>query len=69
MPAKRKPEVVFLEGFDEPKPGDPAPSGYAHWHAWAEVQTKAGIHQRQCPGCGLWLFPQEFKSHDNIGCE
>lgn len=25
------------------KPGDPEPTGYLEWHAWAEVQYKAGI--------------------------
>lgn len=39
--------------------GCPAPSGYVHWHEWAEAQGKAGLKQRQCPRCKLWRFPQE----------
>lgn len=42
------------------KPGDPAPKGYLAWHAWAEVQHKAGLRQKQCGRCGLWKYPQEL---------
>ena len=41
------------------KPGDLPPIGYREWHEWAEVQALAGLVQRQCPACKLWLFPQE----------
>lgn len=41
------------------KLGDPAPTGYMEWHAWARVQLKAGGRQRRCRYCGLWRFPQE----------
>jgi hypothetical protein len=41
------------------KPGDPPPSGYNNWHAWARVQDRAGLKQRRCWKCGLWRFPQE----------
>ena len=55
-----------LSGFDvceQFRPGDPPPSGYMAWHDWAYAQHKAGLRQRQCPECQLWLFPQEFRSH------
>jgi hypothetical protein len=42
------------------KPGDPPPGGYLNWHAWAEVQAKAGLEQVQCDRCHLWRFPQEL---------
>ena len=41
------------------KAGDPAPSGYMEWHAWANAQHRAGLRQRKCWNCGLWRFPQE----------
>jgi len=40
--------------------GDPAPEGYLAWHAWAEVQHRAGLRQRRCGRCGLYCFPQEM---------
>lgn len=42
------------------KPGDPPPTGYNDWHAWAEVQGKAGLKQTKCGVCLLWKFPQEL---------
>lgn len=48
----------------EYKPGDLPPEGYLAWHEWAEVQRKAGIRQRQCPGCGLWRTPQELSTRE-----
>ena len=42
------------------KPGDMPPDGYLAWHAWAEVQRKAGIKQITCSNCGLWCTPQEL---------
>lgn len=45
------------------KPGEQPPaseSDYLGWHAWAEVQHKAGLRQVQCGGCGLWRYPQEL---------
>jgi hypothetical protein len=42
------------------KPGDPPPGGYLNWHAWAEVQDKAGLRQKRCSQCRLWKFPQEL---------
>lgn len=42
------------------KVGDPPPEGYVAWHAWAEVQHKGRLKQRQCSQCGLWNFPQEI---------
>lgn len=39
--------------------GDPPPTGYNQWHAWAEVQYKAGLRQAPCTGCQRWFFPQE----------
>ena len=63
---KPKPEIVFLEGFEEPKVGDPHPGpncGYAHFHAWAEAQIKGGLKQTYCPRCRVWLFPQEPHPH------
>jgi len=42
------------------KPGDPPPKGYNDWHAWAEVQEKAGLRQVQCSRCSKWNYPQEI---------
>jgi hypothetical protein len=42
------------------KPGDPAPTGYNDWHAWADVQHKAGLRQVTCGVCSLWKYPQEL---------
>lgn len=42
------------------KPGDMPPEGYLQWHAWADVQRKAGIKQEKCGECGLWRSPQEL---------
>lgn len=45
------------------KKGDPAPTGYIAWHAWADVQHRAGLRQKQCARCLLWYFPQEAAAH------
>jgi hypothetical protein len=50
------------------KPGDPPPEGYLNWHAWAEVQDKAGLRQKQCSRCGLWKFPQELSGPACLKC-
>lgn len=50
------------------KPGDLPPSGYLNWHAWAEVQDKAGLRQKQCSRCGLWRFPQELNGTACLRC-
>ncbi len=43
--------------------GDPAPEGdYRAWHAWANVQHKAGLRQSRCGRCGLYWFPQELNA-------
>lgn len=42
------------------KPGDPPPSGHNDWHAWAEVQHKAGLRQQRCGICSRFKFPQEI---------
>lgn len=42
------------------KPGDPPPSGYTDWQAWAEVQHRAGLRQKQCGDCGKWKYQQEM---------
>lgn len=50
------------------KPGDMPPaekSDYLGWHAWAEVQHKAGLRQRQC-GCGRWFYPQELSGKERV---
>jgi len=39
------------------------PTDYIAWDEWAEAQLRAGIKQVQCPGCKLWLFPQEKRAH------
>lgn len=49
------------------KPGDLPPKSYLAWHAWADVQRKAGIKQAQCSGCGKWITPQEHKEHEECG--
>lgn len=49
------------------KPGDQPPSGYLAWHAWAEVQERAGLQSKQCVRCELWRYPQEMsKQKDGI---
>lgn len=63
VPVKRKPEIVFLEGFEEPKVGDPHPGpncGYAHFHAWAEVQIKGGLKQTYCPAAASGSSPKNL---------
>lgn len=35
--------------------------GYIAWHNWAEKLEEAGVRQKQCPLCKLWLYPEEFK--------
>lgn len=40
------------------KPGDPCPEGYMAFHAWSEIQHKAGLRQRLCQ-CNKWRYPQE----------
>lgn len=42
------------------KPGDPAPDGHLNWHAWADVQHKAGLRQKKCGMCGLWDLVNEL---------
>lgn len=52
--------ITHQEGW---KPGDLPPtekSDYLGWHAWAEVQHKAGLRQQQCGDCGGWFYPQEL---------
>jgi hypothetical protein len=44
-------------------PGDPAPTGYLQWHAWADVQDRAGVEQTQCVTCRRWWYPQELDGH------
>jgi hypothetical protein len=39
---------------------------YLGWMAWAKELTKKGVKQKQCPCCGLWLFPGE-KCKDSKG--
>jgi hypothetical protein len=46
------------------KPGDPEPSGYLDWHAWAKVQHKAGLRQSQCARCCLWCYPQQMSTRE-----
>jgi hypothetical protein len=46
------------------KPGDLPPEGYLQWHAWADVQLKAGIKQVECPTCAKWQTPQELSTHE-----
>lgn len=44
--------------------GDPEPTGYLDWHAWAEAQHKAGLRQSQCGNCGRWRFPQQMSTRE-----
>lgn len=39
--------------------GTQPPGGYMDWHNWAEAQHKAGLRQKRCRTCGLYMFPQE----------
>ena len=52
----------ILSADGEYKPGDPPPTGYCAWHAWAQVQTDAGLRQTTCADCGKWKFPQELSA-------
>lgn len=60
MACLRFPGLGILTYTPDFKPGDPPPDGYNDWHAWAEVQAKAGLKQEQCCGCSRWFFPQEL---------
>lgn len=42
------------------------PSDYLGWHAWAEVQHKAGLRQKQCGCCGGWWYPQEMSGKELV---
>lgn len=56
---------VNLDWIDGCKPGDPPPEGYNDWHAWADVQVKAGLRQEACAGCSLYKFPQELSGEQH----
>ena len=43
--------------------GSLPPPDYLGWQGWAGVQHRAGLRQRPCASCGLWLFPQERQGH------
>jgi hypothetical protein len=66
MPTKRIPfgdGVAILTEQSGWKKGDQPPASkhdYLGWHAWAEVQHKAGLRQTECGKCGRWQFPQEL---------
>lgn len=73
MPTERIPmgdgSFAILTHQDGWKKGDqpPAdPSDYLGWHAWAEVQYKAGLRQRQCGRCQGWKFPQEMSAKEDM---
>lgn len=34
--------------------------GYVNWHNWADMKTRQGHKQRQCPKCEKWLFKCEI---------
>ena len=50
---------VHVDYEPDYKPGDPPPTGYLDWHAWASVQHKAGLRQFRCSECGKMHYPQE----------
>ena len=64
------PDVFFRGGVmhvgGDFKPGDQAPTGYLDWHEWAEIQSKAGLRQKECGRCGRWKYPQELS--DKLDC-
>ncbi len=33
---------------------------YLQWFEWAEMKTRRGAKQRQCPKCGRWYFKEEY---------
>lgn len=43
------------------------PQGYNAFFDWAKDQGRAGLSQRRCPECKLFLFPQE--PHPTQGCK
>lgn len=53
---------IYTES-DDYKPGDRFTghsSDYLGWHAWAEIQHKAGLRQKQCARCAKWVYPQDM---------
>ncbi len=52
--------VCILFSPEHYKAGDPAPSGYLDWHAWATAQHRAGLRQVRCSD-GKWRYPQEIE--------
>lgn len=38
----------------------PPDHDYLGWHAWAEVQHKAGLRQVECGKCSKWQYPQQL---------
>lgn len=38
----------------------PSKLGYLQWHDDAELRTKAGQKQKQCPNCSLWFWDDEY---------
>lgn len=71
MPTKRIPfgdgHAIMTEQSGWKK-GDqpPADHDYLGWHAWAEVQHKAGLRQRECGRCARWKFPQELSGEEIV---
>ena len=55
-------QIVCLLIVPDYRPGDKPPEGYLEWHAWADVQRKAGIKQYAC-SCGKWITPQQEEDH------
>ena len=51
--------IIHIDCTPSFEPGDQPPQGYTAWHAWAEVQHKAGLRQSICSQCCKWRFPQE----------
>lgn len=63
MPGIIIPGFGCLDFVGEYQPGDPAPTDYNDWHAWAEVQDAAGLRQVRCACCSKLKYPQEFSDH------
>lgn len=60
-------QAAILTASGAYKAGDLPPRGYMDREEWFWVQRQAGLHQKECPRCSRWAFPQEL-APGNAGC-